>query len=291
MYPAIERFQAWRQCQATQASTHRHYASDVRLFFAWLERPPEAASPTDIINYIIHCQQQNQAATTIRRRLAALRAFYRFLATDTPVHSANPIPPRWNGPRPARRLPRDLPDADLVRLLAVLASPLERAACLLMLDCGLRVGEVQRLSLGDLALDAQPPRLRVHGKGSIQRTVYLADEPLAALRAWLEVRLSTAELALFTNRAGQRLSVAAIQRRLTQAGRRAGIRLTCHQFRHTFGRRLAEAGLPPTTIQALLGHTRLHTTQVYVNLANTQVCQEYAAALPVVQSHLSEAFR
>ena len=207
MHPVIERFQAWRQCQAPQASTHRHYASDVCLFFAWLERPPEAVSPTDIANYIAHCQQQNQAATTIRRRLAALRAFYRFLATDTPVHPASPIPPRWNGPRQVQLLPRDLPDADLERLLAALTSPLERAACLLMLDCGLRVGEVQRLSFGDLALDAQPPRLRVHGKGSIQRTVYLADEPLAALRAWLEVRFSAADLALFTSRAGQRAGI------------------------------------------------------------------------------------
>jgi site-specific recombinase XerC len=151
-----------------------------------------------------------------------------------------------------------------------------------MLRCGLRVGEIRRLSLADLDLTSAPgllPRLYVTGKGSKQRVVYLSAQALSALEAWLAIRPRSSDPALFLNRYGRRLSVTCIQKRLAKYCRLAGVSLTCHQFRHAFGRHLTEAQVPVTTIQRLLGHAQLQTTQIYTHLSNKQAQAEYDAAI------------
>ena len=114
-----------------------------------------------------------------------LSAFYRFLQVNTPTPPANPVIPRRHFTRQGLRLPRDVNDATLEKLLAVVTSPRDRAMFLIMLRCGLRVGEIRRLSMTDLDLKPAPgllPRLYVTGKGGKQRVVYLSAQPLQALR-------------------------------------------------------------------------------------------------------------
>ena len=93
--------------------------------------------------------------------------------------------------------------------------------------------------------------------------------------------------ALFLSRYGRRLSIDGIQARLAHYCRQAGIWITCHQLRHTFGRHMVEAGLPVTSIQRLLGHRRLRTTQTYLYLADRQVRAEYDAAMDHVRRWLA----
>lgn len=153
---------------------------------------------------------------------------------------------------------------------------------LIMLRCGLRVGEIRRLSLTDLDLKPAPgllSRLYVTGKGGKQRVVYLSAQPLHALKEWLAGRPNSTDPAIFLNRYGRRLSVTGIQKRLAGYCHRAGVSLTCHQFRHSFGRHLTEAQVPVTTIQRLLGHAQLQTTQIYTHLSNKQAQAEYDAAI------------
>jgi integrase/recombinase XerC len=151
-----------------------------------------------------------------------------------------------------------------------------------MLRCGLRVGEVRNLSLNDLFLEpafGSLPRLWLHGKGGRQRVVYLSSQPLAVLQVWLAVRPKVDDQAVFLNRFGQRLSVTAIQKRLGVYCRKAGLWVTCHQLRHTFGRHMTEARVPVTVIQRLMGHARLRTTEVYLHISDSQVQEDYETAM------------
>lgn len=289
MLPEIERFQRWLRRKAPHASTPTHYINDLELFFAWLDKPIDEVHVKDVDRYIEYCQAQGHAIATINRRLATLRSFYHFLTVEIENPPKNPVLPRRHFIRQGRRLPRDIQDADLERLFAAITGPRDRAMFLLMLRCGLRVGEVRNLSLCDLYLEpafGSLPRLWLHGKGGGQRVAYLSSQPLAVLRVWLEIRPPVKDEAVFLNRFGSRLSVTAIQKRLGVYCRKAGLWVTCHQLRHTFGRHLTEAGVPVTTIQRLLGHARLRTTEVYLHISDSQVQADYETAIQEVMRRM-----
>lgn len=285
MLPEIEAFQKWLRRKAPHASTQVHYANDLDLFFTWLDKPVQSITIQDVDQYIERCQREKQAIATINRRLAALRAFYLFLEIELEHAPRNPVLPRRHYIRPAFRLPRDVQDKDLARLFAVIHAPRDRAMFILMLRCGMRVSEVRNLSLPDLYLDPAPgslPRLWLRGKGGQERVAYLSHQALAALQDWLAARPVVESNAVFLNRFGNRLTVTGIQDRLAGYCQAAGLWLTCHQFRHTFGRHLTEARVPVTSIQRLLGHARLATTQIYLHLADKTVQDDYEAAMQTV---------
>jgi site-specific recombinase XerD len=290
MLPEIVRFKKWLRRKAPYASTHIHYANDLELFFAWVHKPPEVVKVQDIDFFIEHCQQEGHAIATVNRRLAALRSFYHFFAIESDHAPRNPVIPKHHFIRLGQQLPRDIQDPDLEKLFAVISGPRDRAMFLLMLRCGLRVGEVRKLSLSDLYLDpsfGSLPRLWLHGKGGEQRVVYLSSQPLAASQIWLDIRPKTNDEAVFLNRFGRRLSVTAIQKRLGVYCQQAGLWVTCHQLRHTFGRHMTEARVPVTTIQKLMGHSRLQTTQVYLHISDSQVQEDYESAMLEVVQKLS----
>jgi site-specific recombinase XerC len=188
-----------------------------------------------------------------------------------------------------RTYTRDVEDKVLESLFAVITNLRDRAMFLLMLRCGLRVGEVRNLSMDDLYLQPATgslPRLWLHGKGNSQRVAYLSAQPLAALHAWLEVRPSVRDEAVFLNRFGRRMSITGIQDRLAGYCRKAELWMTCHQFRHTFGRHLAEAHVPITSIQRLFGHMRLKSTEVYLHISDAQAQADYLAAMSEVMREL-----
>jgi site-specific recombinase XerC len=200
------------------------------------------------------------------------------------------VRPRRHFIHQGKRLPRDVSDGDLARLFAVIDSLRDRAMFLLMLRCGLRVGEVRNLSMGDLYLysvSGNLPRLWLHGKGDKERVVYLSSQAMTALEAWLEIRPNGKEQATFVNRSGKRLTVTGIQLQLAMYCQRAGIWVTCHQLRHTFGRHLVEARVPVTTIQRLLGHARIRTTETYLHISDQQVQADYEAAMEQIMERLS----
>jgi len=285
MLPEIEQFQKWLRRKSPHASTHIHYTNDLKLFFSWIEKAPPEITLWDIDAFIDHSQRLGYAIATINRRLACLRSFYHFLAVLSDEAPKNPVVPKHHFIRQGQRLPRDVQDPDVIKLFAVMENVRDRAMFLLMLRCGLRVGEVRNLSLADLYLEptlGALPRLWLHGKGDKQRVVYLSSQPLAALHTWLEVRPVVESQAVFLNRFGKRLTVTGIQGRLARYCREAGLWLTCHQLRHTFGRHLTEAKVPVTTIQRLLGHARLRTTEVYLHISDAQLQEDYDAAMQEV---------
>lgn len=288
MLSELLRFNKWLRRRSPTASTHIHYTNDLELFFAWSKKPPNEIWLTDIDAYIEYCQRQSHAIATINRRLVSLRSFYQFLDVFSGNYP-NPVLPKRHYIRQGRHLPRDVEDADIKSLFDVIHSPRDRAMFLLMLRCGLRVGEIRNLSLGDLYLHPAPgslPRLWLYGKNGSQRVAYLSHQAFSALSAWLEVRPVVLDQAVFTNRFGRRFSITGIQLNLASYCRHAGIWITCHQLRHTFARHLVEANVPVTTIQRLLGHARLRSTEAYLNISDPQLQDNYRAAMELVTERL-----
>lgn len=289
MLSEIEKFRKWLRRKAPHASTHIHYTSDLQLFFAWVDKSPGEVEVRDVDAFIEHSQKLGHATATINRRLAALRSFYHFLAIEYEHAPQNPVLPKRHFIRQGQHLPRDIQDGELEKLFAVIHSARDRAMFLLMLRCGLRVSEVRLLSLNDLYLEPIPgalARLWIHGKGGAQRVVYLSPQPLAALKQWLKSRPESEDQAVFLNKFGKRLTATGIQDRLARYCQEAGVWVTCHQFRHTFGRHLAESRLPITTIQRLLGHARLRTTEIYLRISDKQVQEDYERAMGEITQKL-----
>jgi len=281
MFPEIQQFKDWLVCQYPTSSTRLHYSSDLVLFFGWAMKSPAEIDVSVVDNFIAHCQQTGHAPATINRRLAALNTFYYFLAMTEDNPPTNPVVPRRHFLPKTHPLPRDLRNEDVDTLFSSLENPRDRTIFLLMLDCGLRVGEIHNLSLDDVSLNS-PPRLKVHGKGDKHRNIYLSPQAQDALQDWLNCRPVTTDPAVFLSRRKKRLSVAGIQFILRKLCAKTGQKLTCHQFCHTFGRRMAEAGMSVTTLQALLGHESLRTTQGYVHLSDPHLQAEYDRAMSSV---------
>jgi site-specific recombinase XerC len=290
MLPEIESFVSWLRRKSPEASTAVHYASDLQLFFAWINKPCSEISVQDIDAFIEHSQKLGHAIGTVNRRLCTLRTFFQFRIMQDENAPRNPVIPKRHFIRPGEKLPRDVEDRIIETLFAQITNVRDRAMFLLMLRCGLRVGEVRNLSMGDLYLEPASgslPRLWLHGKGSYQRVAYLSSQPLAALKLWLANRpAETREEAVFLNRFGKRMSVTGIQDRLAGYCHKTGLWVTCHQFRHTFGRHLTEAHVPVTSMQRLFGHARLKSTEVYLHISDAQAQADYQAAMNEIMREL-----
>ena len=150
---------------------------------------------------------------------------------------------------------------------------------ILMLRCGLRISEVANLQLTDLYLCESRPRLVAHGKGSKERSVYLSPQAERTLRAYLLERPPIPCNFVFLSYQGDGLSTTAIHKRLMCYCARAGVTLTAHRLRHTFANDLVSADVPVTSIQKLLGHAWLETTQTYVAANDRQVQADFYAAI------------
>ena len=144
--------------------------------------------------------------------------------------------------------------------------------------CGLRIAELAGLLLTDLYLADDPPRLVARGKGSKERTAYLSPQAEAALQAWLAERPEASSDFVFLSYQLDGLSTTAIHMRLKRYREAAGVMLTAHQLRHTFANDLIEADMPVTSIQKLLGHSWLESTQTYVQANDKQVQADFRAA-------------
>ena len=290
MLSEIERFKRWLRRKAPYASTPTHYGNDLELFIIWLWKQPADVTVRDVDAFIEYSLKEGHALTTINRRLAAIRSFYHFLALEYDDAPRNPVIPKRHFIRLGQRLPRDIQDDDIERLFSVIDHPRDRAMFMLMLRCGLRVGEIHCLSLNDLYLYSildGLPRLWVHGKGARERVVYLSEQAQIALERWLEVRPVVEDQAVFLNRFGRRITINGIQERMAHYCREAGLWITCHQLRHTFGRHMTEARVPVTSIQRLLGHARLRTTEIYLHISDKQVQADYENAMIEISHRLA----
>lgn len=278
MLAEIESFVNWLRRRNPQARTWRDYGYDLRRFAATTgDRAPASVTCHDVDHFVTAQAAKGYQPGTINRRLAAIMTFYVFLSDDDPALVC-PVLPHRHCLRDREHLPRPVPDADVDKFFAVVHDPRDRAMFLLMLRCGLRIAEVADLRLSDLYLDERSPRLVARGKGARERSVYLSPQAERALRAYLAERSSVPSDYVFLSYLGDGLSTTAIHKRLMAYRQAAGVSLSAHRLRHSFANDLLSADVPVTTIQKLLGHRWLETTQIYVLANDRQVQADYYAA-------------
>jgi site-specific recombinase XerD len=278
MLAEIESFVNWLRRRNPQARTWRDYGYDLRQFAVSTgDRAPASVTFHDVDRFVTEQAAKGYKPGTINRRLAAIMAFYVFLSDDDPALVC-PVLPHRHSLRDREHLPRPVQDADLDKFFAVIHDPRDRAMFILMLRCGLRIAEVAELRLADLYLDELSPRLVASGKGSRERSVYLSPQAERSLRAYLAERPAVPSDDVFLSYLGAGLSTTAIHKRLMSYRQRAGVSLSAHRLRHSFANDLLLADVPVTTIQKLLGHRWLETTQVYVLANDRQVQADYYAA-------------
>jgi len=202
----------------------------------------------DIDAFVDHQRQTGRSPATVKRRVAALKTFFDFLAEETgELAWPNPVRFKRHAGKQPQALPRDLSEAEVERLWAVVASARDRAWLVLLWRAGLRVGEVVSLTTADVLSPpsgVQPARVRVCGKGRKERVVLLSADAYAVLAVWLAQRPSDAPAALFVNARGQPLSVSGVAWQLRRYGQQAGVTVSPHRLRHTFARQVTEAGMP-----------------------------------------------
>jgi site-specific recombinase XerD len=278
MLSEIADFVNWVRRRNPQARTWRDYSYDLRRFTDVVgDCPPGEITFRDIDQFVSSQVSHGYQPATVNRRLAAILALFTYLADEDPALVC-PVLPRRHFLRQPQRLPRPVKEDDLRAFFAVIENARDRAMFLLMLRCGLRIGEVARLLLSDLYLDEPAPRLIVHGKGSRERTVYLSRQAERALCRYLDERPPARSDFVFLSYQLNGLSTTAIHKRLMRYRAQAQVRLTAHRLRHSFANDLLCAGAPVTSIQALLGHRWLETTQIYVQANDQQVQADYYAA-------------
>jgi len=281
----IEGFEKYWRRRKPGTSTAVHYSSDVRIFFKWaIDLLPETVTVHDVDRFIEWQQSLGRAPATIRRRLIALRMFYDYLAYACDQEIPNPVIPRRHYVSRGRQLPRSILQDELELLFAAVGDHLrDRTIFTLMLHAGLRVGEVINLRLGDVYLcENRSPHLRVNGKGQRERIVYLSAMASKLLEEYLDFRSNNDEERIFLNRRGKPITTTGIQLQLAKYCRQAGIWVTCHQLRHTFACCMIAAEVPVTSVQKMLGHVSLRTTQLYVEVADRQVERDYHAGIQKV---------
>lgn len=278
MLKEIEQFVNWVRRRNPQARTWRDYGYDLNQFAAIVgDRPPNTVTFHEVDRFVIAQGQRGYKAATINRRLAAITALYTFLSDEDPTLVC-PVLPHRHGLRQPRRLPRPVQPEILDRFFAVVEDNRDRAMFSLMLRCGLRISEVAHLQLVDLYLAEALPRLVANGKGSKERSVYLSPQAERVLRAYLGQRPVVSSPFVFVSYLNEGLSTTAIHKRLMHYRHQAGVKLTAHRLRHTFANDLVTARVPVTTIQKLLGHTWLETTQSYIKANDSQVQADFQNA-------------
>jgi site-specific recombinase XerD len=263
--------------------TVENYAIDLRLFFANLNKPLSEIGWRDIDQFIEQQYQQGLAATTINRRLNAIKRFFDFLIIEREGGLTHPIKPS-HFLRQGRPLPKKLSSVQVTKLFAQIENVQDRALFLLMLRCGLRVSEAAQLKIDDI--DWQQKALLVEqGKGRKDRWVYLSGDAIESLQACLEQRpaVVTGDY-VFWNQKRQKLplSVKAIQKKMERYAKAAQIQASCHSLRHTFASNLLEEGAAVISIKEFLGHASIMSSERYARLSNQRIKQTYLQTIKKV---------
>lgn len=245
--------------------------------------------PTELRGYIAALHDAGYAKSSIARRLASLRSFFRYMQRQGWIDH-NPAEPLRN-PRPQRKLPHFLSREDIGRLLE--APPQgerqgtrDRAILETIYSAGLRVSELVSINEGDVYWKDELVRIR--GKGKKERLAPLGRFALQALRRWLKVRELADDIRagndapVFTNRFGRRITTRSVARMLEKYIRSTGLdsRTSPHTLRHSFATHLLDAGADIRSVQELLGHKSLVTTQIYTHVSTASLLQIYEKAHP-----------
>jgi integrase/recombinase XerC len=300
MQDAVSRFLQYLQVERNASDlTIKSYREDLAHLATFLTEANGGSAPAaesittlDLRGYVAALHEAGYAKTSIARHLASMRSFFRFGQRDGWTKS-NPAKPLRN-PRKPRDLPHFLSSEDVGKLLE--APPAnrpfglrDRAMLETMYSAGLRVSEL--VGLNDDDVDKSAGIVRVRGKGRKERLAPVGSYAHKALARWLDERKLAESLRkspsppIFTNKFGKRLTTRSVGRLLEKHIETAGLdrRTTPHTLRHSFATHLLDRGADIRSVQELLGHKSLGTTQIYTHLSTANLRKVYEKAHPRAQ--------
>ena len=242
--------------------------SDIFDFLSYLanDRNPDPDAPNADLGI---------GASSRARKLSAIKSFYKYLTVRTKQLQENPVAD-LEYPKLRKSLPKYLTMEQCSRLLSSVSGTNEKrdyAILMLFLNCGIRRSELVGLNVTDVYED----RIRVVGKGNKERFVYFGTPCRKAIDAYMVERnkkVLTDNRALFGSRNGNRISVTAVHRLVDKALKQAGLdstQFSAHKLRHTAATMMLSGGVDVKTVQEVLGHENLNTTQIYTHIENTEL--------------------
>lgn len=286
MDPVAEYLEALQAERGASPHTVAAYRRDLSGFRRFLERrrlPIGRVGPDHVARYLLTLRQRGLSPRSVARHLSAVRGLYRFLVREGGIR-ADPTE-HLEAPRPPRRLPRTLSPQEAAALVESppnddAAGIRDRALLELLYATGMRASECLALRIEDVNLAAG--YVVCTGKGDRQRLIPVGAQALH----WVRLYLRTARAALvrradpgtlFVNRGGRPLSRQGLWGIIKKAARRAGVRgaVSPHTLRHSFASHLLERGADLRSIQAMLGHADISTTQIYTHLPTSAIREMY----------------
>ena len=296
METSIPRFLRYLQVERNSSElTIKSYREDLELLYGYLcdsmgkSPAPSEITPLELRTYVAALHDAGYAKSSISRRLASLRSYFRFAQREGLCES-NPAKPLRN-PRRERKLPHFLTNREIGKLLN--APPKsdamglrDRAILETLYSAGLRVSELVGINEADL--DFEGGLVRVRGKGKRERLAPLGSFAMRALKAWLRMRSPAKGLAkeeadaVFLNKFGKRLTTRSVGRMLEKYLKITGLdqRTSPHTLRHSFATHLLDRGADIRSVQELLGHKSLVTTQIYTHISTAGLRAAYEKAHP-----------
>jgi site-specific recombinase XerD len=285
MTDAIIRYRRFLKRRNVSPNTVKNYLSGLKYFVVWIDLRLEQVTHRKIMEYVDHLLGKRLGPKTINCYLNTICQFYHYLSEEEGIPMVNPVR-KANIMKLPRSLPRHLKEEQLELFFKHLKGYRDQALFTLMLRCGLRVEEVAHLSLGHIDLKRRTLFIQ-DGKGAKDRMVYLSQDASRTLVEYLRVRRPgpKVKIVFLVEKGpltGQPLSIRGIQKRMEYYARRAHLSISCHHLRHTMATQMLNADTDLSTIQDLLGHNSIRTTQRYCRVSNLKVKRDYYKAMEVI---------
>lgn len=260
------------------ANTLAAYERDLTVFFRWLKKSDaqeKLIERQDVVAFLTELRKNGSKPATITRQLASLRSFFAFLKTYSGF-SADPLD-GFQNPHKAKRLPKTLTAKEVERMIAHADNSRDKLIMELLYGCGLRVSELTGLKIADL--DLRNGLLKCMGKGSKERFVPMGQKALNAIEEYLKDKPKMSGT-LLRNRQNKRLSRLVVWQIVKRLADKAGIEkpLSPHTLRHSFATHLLENGADLRSVQELLGHANVVTTQLYTHISRSHLRKVYEQA-------------
>ncbi|MBI5055488.1 MAG: tyrosine recombinase XerC [Nitrospirae bacterium] len=283
----IEQFLEYLKAErGVSVHTLKAYTEDLREFNAFLDKGPKDIDNLDIRSFLASLHHKKLKKTSISRKLATIRSFYKYLHREGYVDK-NPAR-LVSSPKVPKTLPRFLTIDETFTLMEnpqgdTFKPSRDKAILELLYSSGLRVSELTSLDIGDL--DIKESLVRVKGKGKKERIIPVGGKAMEAIQNYLSERISLKKKspALFLNNRGGRLTQRSVRRILLHYSRMINLKggLSPHTLRHTFATHLLHEGADLRSIQELLGHSSLSTTQKYTHVDIKHLMEVYDKAHPL----------
>lgn len=292
-----------RNCSSLTVKSYSEDLDSLLEYFADYGGGVPAVAAIDVAMlraYVAYLHECNYARSTMARRLACLRSFFRYCCRQG-IAASNPAK-ALRTPRAGRRLPHFLSADQVVKLLEAPpantpAGLRDRAILETLYSAGLRVAELAGLNIADW--DRDSGIVRVLGKGRKERVAPIGRHAAGALRNWLAARVPDESApashrgAMFLNKAGRRLTTRSVGRLLEKYIRQTGLdKLTTpHTLRHSFATHLLDNGADLRSVQELLGHKSLTTTQIYTHVSTERLRETYDQSHPHARKPKSDRMK